>query len=288
MRDQPLRHMTLLKAFYTVDCGCHNNNTPTHLVFIVIGIIWYTLTQDVSVTIQSPSPVNVHSLFVGGGVLAGSEFVFFPAASPSGTELLVELLLRALLVLPAKVSRRGTPGVPWGVCDGVLPTEWWGSDPAEVARCIGIDLSSFRSRYDITGDFPPFALRRASATIASPSSPPSSCISNLRVAGERGGVGRMKEGEGERRGVGKGVGEGSGGREWGRGVGEGSGEGSGGREWGKGVGEGSGGREWGKGVGEGSGGGERGRGVGEGSGGGERGMGDAYICIRTSTKAVES
>ena len=128
-------------------------------------------------------------------MLLGSELVFFPAASPSGTELLVVLLLRPLVVLPAKVSRRGTPGVPWGVCDGVLPTEWWGSDPAEVARCIGIDLSSFRSRYDITGDFPPFALRRASATIASPSSPPSSCISNLRVAEERGG-GEEDEGRG--------------------------------------------------------------------------------------------
>ena len=194
----------------SVDCGCHGNSTPTHLVFIVIGIIWYTPAQDVSVTIQPPSPVNVHSLFVGGGVWVGSELVFFPAASPSGTELLVVLLLRPLVVLPAKVSRRGTPGVPWGVCDGVLPTEWWGSDPAEVARCIGIDLSSFRSRYDITGDFPPFALRRASATIASPSSPPSSCISNLRVAEERGGGRRMKEGEGDRRGVG---GKGGGGGE---------------------------------------------------------------------------
>lgn len=90
---------------------------------------------------------TVHSLLVGGGVFTGREFVFFPVTSPSGGELLVLLLLRTLAVVPAKVSRRGTPGVPCGVCDGVLPTEWWGSDPAEHVRWMGTDdRSSLRSK----------------------------------------------------------------------------------------------------------------------------------------------
>ena len=134
---------------------------------------------------------TLHSLFEGGGVLTGRELVFFPVASPSRAEVLALLLFGGLAAL-AMVSRRGTPGVPCGVCDGVLPTEWWGRDPAEDVRCMGTDLSSFRSKYDVAGDFPPFALRRASATIVSPSSPPSNWTNNFRVAGGRGGKGESK------------------------------------------------------------------------------------------------